>query len=232
MIQSVDIKQARYELKFNGKSSQYEHSKAWLLKHPAGFRPIFQPRTINNIYYDNNDLHAFFENLTGISSRAKLRLRWYDDIFNPTKATLELKLRRNLFGWKVSDKVNFGQKKLSIMSWNELGTLLKKQVNHDLALHFATSSLPILMNRYKRDYFMSADKNIRDTLDQNVQFFDQRMGCKMNKKFKNISPDMMIMEVKVDAKNAHLVKNFTKSIYFPRTKNSKYVIGVCSILGY
>jgi len=223
---------ARYELKFNAKSSGYRDLQAWLYNHPAVFSKIFESRVVNNIYFDNHDLDSFHENLTGISSRAKLRLRWYGDTINPSMTKLELKLRRSMLGWKIAEDVSLGGAALSEMSWRELGKLIKDQVPSDLFLHYSASSFPVLMNRYKRDYYLSADKKVRVTIDRDVQYFDQRSGLRLNKSYKNISPDILIMEVKVDEKNIESAKKITKDIYIQRTKNSKYVVGVSSILGY
>ena len=118
------------------------------------------------------------------------------------------------------------------ISWRELSRLIQIQVPDDLALHYSMCSFPVLMNRYKQDYFLSADKKVRVTIDNNVQYFDQRSSLKMNKTNQNISPDILIMEVKVDANNVDSVKKFTKDVYLQRTQNSKYVVGVSSILGY
>ena len=192
---------ARYELKFNAKSSGYRDLQAWLYNHPAVFSKIFESRVVNNIYFDNHDLDSFHENLTGISSRAKLRLRWYGDTINPSMTKLELKLRRSMLGWKIAEDVSLGGAALSEMSWRELGKLIKDQVPSDLFLHYSASSFPVLMNRYKRDYYLSADKKVRVTIDRDVQYFDQRSGLRLNKSYKNISPDILIMEVKVDEKN-------------------------------
>jgi len=232
MTQEEVLLNARYELKFNAKSSEYRALQAWIHNHPAVFSKIFEPRVVNNIYFDNHDLDSFHENLTGISSRAKLRLRWYGDTFDPSQTKLELKLRRSMLGWKIAEDVTLDGINLSGISWRELGRLIKNKVPNDLALHYSTSSFPVLMNRYKRDYFLSADKRIRVTIDNDVQYFDQRLGLKMNKTNRNISPDILIMEVKVDANNVDSAKEFTKDVYLQRTKNSKYVVGVSSILGY
>jgi len=232
MTQDESLLNARYELKFNAKSSEYSNLQSWLHNHPAIFSKIFESRVVNNIYFDNHDLDSFHENLTGISSRAKLRLRWYGDTFNPNMTKLELKLRKSMLGWKIAEDVALEDANLSEISWRELDRLIKDQVPNDLSLYYSTSSLPVLMNRYKRDYYLSADKKIRITIDKNVHYFDQRLGLKMNKIYQNISPDMLIMEVKVDAHNVDSAKNVTKDIYIQRTKNSKYVVGVSSILGY
>jgi len=145
---------------------------------------------------------------------------------------LELKLRRSMLGWKIAEEVALEGVSLSEISWRELGRLIKDQVPSDLFLHYSVSSFPVLMNRYKRDYFLSADKKVRVTIDRDVRYFDQRSGFRMNKNYQNISPDILIMEVKVDENNIESAKKITKDIYIQRTKNSKYVVGVSSILGY
>lgn len=231
--ESKFLETARYEIKFNSKSSEFNIFNQWLLNHPLGFKEIFEKRTINNIYFDGYDLEAFHENLTGISSRTKLRLRWYGgDVAAPINPTLELKLRRNILGWKISDKLNIPGVDLSAISWNELSRIFNEQISKDLLIHYFTSPLPVLMNRYDRNYFLSADGKLRVTMDRNLHFYDQRTGRKMNKTRENISPDMIVVELKFNADDYDVATNFAKDIYIPRTKNSKYVVGVQSILGY
>lgn len=232
MNKEAALLNARYELKFNSKSSEYYTLRSWVLNHPLAFSPLYYPRLINNIYFDNYDLEAFHENLTGISSRTKLRLRWYGKTSNPNNTTLELKLRKNLLGWKISSKVEMKESSLENISWRCLENHIKNQIPKDLALHYDTSPFAVLMNRYEREYFISANNKVRITLDKNIRFYDQRFKLSMNKSFINISPDMVIMEVKVNASDFDEAEKLTKDVYIQRTKNSKYVVGVCSILGY
>lgn len=232
MIVAEDLKDARYELKFNAKSAHYEHLQAWILNHSSVFRKIYEPRIINNIYFDNYDLDSFQENLSGISSRSKLRLRWYGDTFDPAASKMELKLRKSMLGWKIASEVSFENKKLSELTWTEINQQIKEQIPDDLQLYFSLSSYPVLINRYAREYFMSMDNKIRLTIDRGVQFYDQRAGARMNITRKNISPEIIILEIKVNAEDIECAKQVTGDVYLQRTKNSKYVTGVSSILGY
>ena len=92
---------------------------------------------------------------------------------------LELKLRRNRYGWKVQDPVTFGCSLLDF-DYRELERLLIAQVDGEMALQLLHSPIPTLLNTYKRDYFVSADSKVRVTVDQEMRFFDQRFSDRVS----------------------------------------------------
>ena len=76
----------RYELKFQLTKASLEKLYCWIIKtnFGFGFKTAHPNRTINNIYYDAQNLKAFHDNENGISDRTKLRIRWYGD-FNKVR---------------------------------------------------------------------------------------------------------------------------------------------------
>jgi SPX domain protein involved in polyphosphate accumulation len=195
-----------------------------------GFRTAYPSRIVNNIYFDNVDLSSYQENLSGKSSRTKVRLRWYGDTFDPTEAFLELKIKRNKLGWKIHNKVLF-KKKLSQMSWNEIRENIKSQIDNNFQLYFVMTDFPVIINCYERDYFASLDGKIRITLDRNIKFYDQRMTHKINNQFSTNSPNITILEIKSSTEDLDLCSRAMASIEIPQSKSSKYVIGVQSVFG-
>lgn len=232
MIANEDLSGARYEIKFSAVASQYASAINWIDSHSCLFTRAYEPRVVNNIYFDNEELDAYRENLSGISSRSKMRLRWYGDTANPRNCSLELKLKRNMLGWKVSDKIAFDENFLSQMMWTEVRSLLRERASDSLRFFYESSESPVIINRYLRDYFVSADEAVRITVDRGVRFFDQRSSSRMNLSFESVSPDIVIIEAKFSANNLDLGQRMLSGIPFRRTKSSKYVIGVTSILGY
>ena len=95
----------RHELKFilDGLKEDWIHQQ--IKMHPAGFVRAYPPRYINNIYFDTYDFKAYQENLSGASGRLKVRYRWYGEEPYPTSGTLEVKCKRNQFGWKENYKI-------------------------------------------------------------------------------------------------------------------------------
>ena len=232
MIVEEDLDLARYELKFNAHTSQYQPMLNWIDLHSGMFSKAYDQRIVNNIYFDSEDLDSYTENLTGISSRTKLRLRWYGDTFDPREASLELKIKRNRLGWKVQDRISFDDQRLTQMDWTEIQQFVGTRVSDYLRLHWSMNPYPVILNRYERDYFLSSDGKTRITVDKNVRFFDQRTGSHLNTAFENICPDMLILEVKFDARDLAAGEKALSEIRLQRTKSSKFVIGVTSILGY
>jgi hypothetical protein len=78
-------------------------------QHPAFFTEIYQPRIVNNIYYDTQRFEHYYANLNGVAQRLKPRLRWYSQVFphqgndkqggsgayKPTPPHFELKVKQN-----------------------------------------------------------------------------------------------------------------------------------------
>lgn len=71
------------------------------MMHTACFYTPYPDRWVNNVYFDTYDYYCYAENLSGSSSRTKLRYRWYGQNEFPQKGALEVKCKRNYFGWKL-----------------------------------------------------------------------------------------------------------------------------------
>ncbi len=222
---------ARYEVKFSTNSAHYDFLKQWLSIHPMCFSSPFPSRRINNIYFDTFDLDSYLENMAGISSRTKLRLRWYGETKNIQNPTLELKIKRNKLGWKKSSKIELDES-IEGLTIDSIREAIYQASDSDLCSRFRQSDHAILLNTYERDYFQSQDGRVRITIDSNLKFFDQRLHQTPNLIFPGNVPEIVILEVKVASEDYDLAGKFLESAPNPPTRSSKYVIGVQSILGY
>jgi len=55
--------------------------------------PLYEPRWINNIYFDAYDFDNYFTSYEGITKRAKVRIRWYGELCGGIRhPVLELKI--------------------------------------------------------------------------------------------------------------------------------------------
>jgi hypothetical protein len=232
MIKHSDLELARYEIKFTLQRQNYYRFKNWLLLNPHDFYVPYPSRIVNNIYFDTLDCDSYVENLTGCTSRTKLRLRWYGDTFNPQKAVLELKAKRNRLGFKGAHKISFEGMKLSSMSYKDIVGNIKSQITGDIYFRFQQSDVAIIINRYERDYFITRNMKTRATLDSNLTFFDQRNRTKPNSVFKSITPEICIFEVKTPSLEIDYAEKVIETIELPPSKSSKYVLGVQSLIGY
>ena len=52
-----------------------------VLCNPYCFKEIFHRRSVNNIYFDDQNMSFYRQNVAGDANREKYRLRWYGDDF-------------------------------------------------------------------------------------------------------------------------------------------------------
>ena len=231
MSADIALSAARYELKFNARSSSYYEVLNALETSGAVYSRPYGTRTINNIYFDTFDLDAFQQNVSGSTSRSKLRLRWYGEALTPRSAALEQKVRRNRYGWKLQSQVEISGN-LYGLEYQNLEKQILSQVDSQMALQLLHSPVPTLLNTYKRDYFISADAKVRVTVDRGIRFFDQRYSDCVSLDRAGISPELIIVEYKCAVCDALELEEAIKETHLTRTRSSKYVIGMSSILGY
>lgn len=216
----------RYEKKSAISELSYGEIENLIQHHPSVFSKIFYERTINNIYLDSVDLENYHDNLAGVSQRIKVRVRWYGKMFGLIKnPVLEIKIRNHELIRKLSFKLQsfFLDKNFSHFD-------LQKEV-------FAKSNLPswlimklkllcpVLLNSYKRKYFLSSDKACRITLDRDLRLL--KIKSRQNAfNEKLLDKQTKILEIKFAEdyldKAAHLINKFP----FRITANSKYVFGI------
>ncbi len=84
----------RFEVKIPIPLNRYEIVKVWLNNHGLLFQTHHPQRWVNSLYLDLQNLASFEENLSGISQRKKIRIRWYHQLDNAEKAVLEFKHRQ------------------------------------------------------------------------------------------------------------------------------------------
>ena len=83
----------------------------------------------------------------------------------------------------------------------------------------------MLINRYERKYFVSADKRFRVTLDTNLEFYKVKSFAEES--VRRISPgEKYIVEVKYGFGSEEDAHRLTSRFPFRLTKSSKYVDGM------
>lgn len=220
---------ARYEVKFVADATRYHELERWILLNPAGFRMSYPPRRVNNVYFDTPDLHAYAENLSGASARSKVRLRWYGETDQPQATTLEVKRRRNRLGWKIC--FPGGTMDFSARPWSEIQRALRRRLPPGGQIWLDAFPQPILINRYHRQYFESPAGRLRATLDWRQTVLDQRLKPRPNLRLYSNIPDTLVLEIKFHRGDHALGSAATQGTPIRVSRNSKYMIGVQSILG-
>ena len=222
---------ARLEVKFITRVHEIQRLKVWLKMHPADFYVPYPDRRVNNVYFDTVDFDAYGENLSGSSSRAKLRYRWYGDEKLPDKGVLELKLKRNLFGWK---------KRLSVPEapfaagdrWSTFRSNIKKY--SDFSWRFALQTRPIqaMINRYSREYYVSRDDKVRFTIDYDQEAYDQWYKSYPNITRRASIPNIVIVECKFAREDRDLAARIIQSMPIRVGRCSKYMLAIKAMHTY
>lgn len=226
-----DIKKARYERKFLISELDKHEVEATIKSNPAMFSEIFHERPVNNIYLDSADLASYHDNVMGKDFRMKTRIRWYGDAFGMIKKPmLEIKIKNSELGSKrlfplnpfIFDR-NFSREFLisEVISKSNLPAWV---IDHVKSLKFA------LLNRYRRKYFESRDKNYRISLDFEFEFYaiGQQKNTFIGKIMQN---DYVILELKYEREKDLGAQKITNSFPFRLTKSSKYVSGIENLHG-
>jgi len=227
---SEDPESARHEIKLVANETDY-HSVALAVRlHPANFREAYPARWINSVYFDSLGLDACLDNLSGISRRTKVRFRWYGDLHSFDSGVLEFKRKRNQFGWKDRFEIA-GNIDLRQCSWQQLRRHVRSGLPDTARELYDRTVLPVLVNRYCRDYYISADRKVRITLDRGLRVFDQRARPAPNLSSESPLAHTMVVETKFAVADRERAQQVLQSLPIRVSKNSKYVRGVLSITG-
>ena len=215
----------RYERKFVVDALTLPEVEALVRFHPALFSEVYPPRHVNNLYLDSPDLASYVDNLDGVRDRAKVRIRWYGDLFGLVhRPVLELKIKQGLVGRKEAHELpaflidrEFDSDRLArILS----GAGLSERLRHSVTTLDAR-----LLNRYRRRYFLSSDGRVRLTMDSDLDFY--RVGPRDHAFVARWRDrECTILELKYDVEHEERAAQVASRLPFRMTKNSKYVGGL------
>ena len=99
----------------------------------------------------------------------------------------------------------------------ELPIWMKAEVGSD--------STPVLINRYRREYYVDADGDVRITLDYGQEVYDQRLSPYPNLSRRALSQNTVIIEVKGKIESWERIKGVVSEFPVSVTRNSKYALG-------
>ncbi len=215
----------RYERKFLITGHSHSEVEQIVKFHPSCFSEIFQERSVNNIYFDSLGLNSYYDNVEGQERRTKVRIRWYGEMFGDIKdPVLEYKIKTGLLGKKES----FVLKSFVLDTGFEKERIENAISAENLPEHVRIELIslkPVLLNCYKRKYFLSADKNFRITIDHHLVFHKISY---LENTFANRSVDhrTTILELKYDSSLETEAGDVTTYLPFSLTKSSKYLQGL------
>ena len=215
----------RYEKKFFIEDASLHEIMHTVRLHPAMFRELYPPRHVNNIYLESPLLSDYYSNLNGYTSRGKVRVRWYHDLFRHVPdAVREFKIKQG----EVGRKEQFPFPAFTFEAGLTEAAFRYAIKNSDLPeivrlrlrnLEFA------LTNRYKRWYYATPDQRFRLTIDADLGF------CRLTKFANNFNRfeqlhNTCILELKYQTADDPGVHRITSSLPFHITRSSKYISGI------
>ena len=229
---SNDEFEKRYETKFVIYSGNLHNILHWIKLQPNGFHKAFEDRTVNNVYFDSHNLNCYSDNLSGVSTRAKVRYRWYGKYNLPQfPGNLEIKCRRNFFGWKktFNIKKTITEEKAT---WRNFINTLQRNINSEGKIWLEQYSQPIMINQYKRQYYISMDRKIRITVDTDQKVWDQRWSDFPNVSKKANLPSTVVIEFKYSVDSQKEASSLLCGFPIRVGRHSKYINGVKQITGH
>ena len=214
----------RYELKYILNESQLSHILN-LIKH-HGFKRHHPKRIVNSLYFEDYNFSSVKDNLSGISKRKKLRLRWYDD--NTIPPFLEIKKRSGRVGNKVKISTPFKNgDEIEKMNSKEISNFLKSKNNVENELFLCHNLEPLLLVNYKRDYFISKE-GIRLTIDKKIKFSSVSKFNSLS--FQNkIRYNNSIVEIKFPTELRESLNTMFRKTELIPSRHSKYLVGVSKL---
>lgn len=221
MSSGTDAAEARgYERKFVTELSP-QAITGLLRVHPAGFRRIYQPRTVNTLYLDDPLLLSYWDNAVGVSKRHKLRLRWYGEGVATRAVNLELKEKQGYL--RAKRVISLPAVRVGGEALDALPGVLK-EANLDANLRrLLLATRPVLLNRYRRAYYRSADARFRLTVDDAIQVRRAR-GWRVEP-WPRALP-YRVVELKYERAAAPFAAAIGQRFPFRLSRSSKYAVGV------
>lgn len=220
----------RFERKLHAVDMPLSQIELLVKLHSSHFYKPFPERWINNIYYDTPTHNAYRAHVQGTAERQKYRIRWYGEpLGRIEKPVLEIKGKKGLVGSKLHYRLT---------PFDFDGGLNFKQIQHDARTSESAqkmsgvfgSLIPVIFNRYRRQYFVTTDQRYRLTVDTNLTF---RSIKGFNHTFRDFYEEtrLSIIEIKYHDKDDTQAQELISRLPFRVSKFSKYIMGVSHLSG-
>ena len=184
-----------------------------------GFFREYPIREVNSIYYDTMNFALFNSSEAGYSSRAKIRIRWYD---NSDKQHLEYKIKEAELGKKnYENDISIFENCTQI---NMIDKSYSKLINRNIPKVIDCIYYPNLAVSYKRDYLISSDNLTRLTFDYDIRFA-KILNYGNQYKINCWKPaENSVLEIKYNAKtsNQFFVSKLAEQLNLNLSRFSKY----------
>ena len=214
----------RYERKFRLPADQAVEAECLIRINNAAFHEIYQPRYVNNLYFDDSDLSCYRANLNGDTHRVKFRTRWYGTLYGRIEQPIfEMKIKEGLLGRKQTNPLPALE--FASNADAPLAAPALDSIQQTCPAYCAWNLSPVLLNRYARRYYLSADRSIRMTLDSGIRFYSVgRLGIGSMRWASD--QDDCILELKSRPEDEERARAVAQDFPFRLSKFSKYVEGI------
>ncbi len=222
---NAPLPRPRYERKFVATGLSLAETLALIRRHPALFRIAYPARQVNNLYLDSPAMRDYLDHVYGAAHRLKTRIRWYGrEHGHIPRPVLERKLKSGHVGGKETYPLPAitldGAVPIETLDAAIDGAVLPQLLRASLR-----HRQPVLINRYERHYFLSADGRFRLTVDTDLLFLGVRpsTGCIAALPVGDPSP---VIELKYGPEHAPAAATIANAVPFRMVRFSKYVLGV------
>lgn len=213
----------RHELKFACHAASVDALRMALRLDRAGLRVLHPPRRVQSVYLDTTFGQALEENLAGLSARRKLRFRWYGPRADRVRGTLELKCRENTLGWKetlpLKDEIQVeGAERRAFVR------ALARGATPEWRERLLEGLEPAQWVSYSREYFTTADRRVRVTLDQDLHLADQRPLARLSPRARTAAPRLAVLELKCGPDDVRVAEDLVARLPILLGRCSKFVL--------
>jgi hypothetical protein len=225
------ITQRRHEIKFEYLNTDISKIDSILQTNCQRVIHASDESVVNSIYFDDDSLTSLRQNLYGIGSRIKLRLRWYDSKLPEKHAFFEVKRKANTIVEKERYAI-ISKQPLNRLSYTEIINELLRVLPETPRELLRMRQQPIVLIKYYRKHFKARNATlpIRVTLDHRIEGFEQ-IGSKMpSMKFSAPLYDRIVLEAKSTIGKENRIPKLLYPLRPRQSRFSKYVL-TCSQLG-
>jgi hypothetical protein len=220
----------RHELKLVCDEAAYSEVRMALRLDRAGVRTLHPPRRVQSLYLDTPFQRALEDNLAGLSTREKLRVRWYGAATRAVEAVLERKCRENSLGWKESVALG-GPMDVAGQPRRGLVRELERRVDAGWRERLAGLE-PAQWVSYLREYFETADRRVRLTLDRELAFADQRPLARLDPAHRtHAAPRYLVLELKCAPGDVDAAREVVGRLPLMIGRCSKFVLAATPMSG-
>jgi SPX domain protein involved in polyphosphate accumulation len=216
----------RYEIKFVLDDFGLNDAMEWLYSRTTAVE-MYDKRVVNSIYFDDMELSAVKDNLSGISDRKKLRLRWYGRQ-TYSEARFEVKARKGRVGSKSNYPIKLPINGLNNLNFGDITSSCIRELSTQNVI-FNDHIVPMLHVSYTREYF-ETHQGIRITIDQDINFSDTP-SCSTLSENTFVPYPRKVLEIKFPPGMKDEVANLIRPLHMTPKRHSKYLIGL-ALLGY